>query len=195
MQIRTAKSLPETPTRRQFLGRSLAVAGACAGVLGSGSALAAMPKRKTRTLRMVNAHTWEKLDIVYYINGMYIDESLQKIDYVMRDRRVGATHKMDTHLLDDLVRLHESLGTEERIHLLSGYRTPQTNAALRARSSGVAKYSLHMEGKAADIYIPGIETRTLQLAALDMHSGGVGFYEKSHFVHIDTGRVRNWERS
>jgi len=185
---------PQTASRRQFLGRSVVAVGTCAAVLGAGDSLAALPKPEQRTLRMVNVHTWEKLDIVYYIDGMYIDESLQKIDYVMRDRRSGKTHRMDINLLDDLERLHSSFNTKERIHLLSGYRTPETNAKLRKRSKGVAKYSLHMEGRAADIYIPGIKTRHLQRAALDMRAGGVGFYKKSHFVHIDTGRVRHWER-
>ena len=101
---------------------------------------------------------------------------------------------MDRVLFDSLSRLHASLDTDEPLHLLSGYRTPETNAKLRQRSKGVAKFSLHMEGRAADIYVPGVPTRTLQQAALSMQAGGVGYYGRSGFVHIDTGNVRHWER-
>lgn len=145
-----------------------------------------------RRLRLVNAHTWEKLDIVYVTHGIYIDESLHSIDHLMRDHRAGKEHEIDTALLDLLFQLQQSLGADEPVHVLSGYRTPETNAALRKRSNGVARYSLHMEGKAADIYIPGIKTPDLQSAALDIGVGGVGYYQRSGFVHVDTGAVRSW---
>lgn len=146
-----------------------------------------------RRLRLINGHTWEKLDVVYWTHGVYIDESLEQISYLMRDHRAGKQRPIDLQLLDDMHRLYNSLDTDERIHVLSGYRTPETNAKLRKRSKGVAKYSLHMEAKAADIHIPGVPTRTLQKAALAMKAGGVGYYGRSGFVHIDTGRVRMWE--
>lgn len=180
--------------RRAFLRRAGAGLGAAA-LVGGGLPLAARAALPTeRRLSLVNAHTWERLDVVYFTHGMYIDESLAAVSHLMRDHRAGEERLMDPRLLDDLVRLHASLETEEPLHLLSGYRTPATNAKLRMRSKGVAKYSLHMEGRAADIYVPGVPTEELQRAALDMRAGGVGYYKSSNFVHIDTGEVRHWER-
>jgi uncharacterized protein YcbK (DUF882 family) len=181
--------------RRRFLGRSLAVsAGACLLAGGVSQVQADTPELVDRTLRLVNAHTWEKQDITYCIKGNYDPDNLGKIDYLMRDHRRNVATAMDVRLLDTLVRLHASLETDEAIHVLSGYRTPETNAELRKQSLGVAKHSLHMSGKAADIYIPGITTRTLHETALAMQAGGVGYYATSGFVHIDSGRVRHWER-
>ena len=181
-------------SRRAFLARAVACTGVVA-TLGAGAsgARAEVPSRERR-LRLVNAHTWERLDVVYFADGRYDEEALGRIDHLMRDRRADVSRPMDRQLIDDMVRLHGSLDTEEPLHLLSGYRTPETNAKLRKRSRGVAKYSLHMEGRAADIYVPGTSTRTLQAAALAMSSGGVGYYGRSGFVHLDTGRIRHWER-
>lgn len=163
------------------------------GMSLSGSAKAEVPQADRR-LNLVNAHTWERIDVVYFEKGRYVDEALGRIDELMRDHRADLSHLMDRRLIDDLARLHASFDTDEPLHLLSGYRTPETNAKLRRRSMGVAKYSLHMEGRAADIHIPGVGTRTLQEAALSMQSGGVGYYKRSGFVHVDTGRIRHWER-
>lgn len=197
-------------SRRAFLGRTgigaagvglgtaTRLGGGLGGGLGAAALLGAAPARAAlpaeRRLSLVNDHTWERLDIVYFTHGMYIDESLAAINHLMRDHRANEERVMDPRLLDDLVTLHASLGTDEPIHLLSGYRTPATNARLRKRSKGVAKYSLHMEGKAADIHVPGVSTRQIQKAALAMRAGGVGYYKRSGFVHIDTGAVRHWER-
>ena len=219
---RRQPSAPPSRSRRAFLGRAGAGAaglgfgaagveaaavgaigldGAAVGAagLGAGALLAAAPARADvpsadRRLSLVNAHTGELLDIVYFTHGMYIDESLAAINHLMRDHRANEERIMDPHLLDDLARLHASLGTDQPLHLLSGYRTPATNARLRKRSKGVAKYSLHMEGRAADIHVPGLSARQIQEAALAMRSGGVGYYARSGFVHIDTGAVRHWER-
>jgi len=209
---RTATAITPSPARRRFLGRAGAGLGAVGlpavgagglgaagiGAAGIGALLGAAPARAAlpveRRLNLVNSHTWERLDIVYFTRGMYIDESLVAIGHLMRDHRANEERIMDPRLLDDLVTLHASLDTDEPIHLLSGYRTPETNAKLRKRSKGVAKYSLHMEGKAADIHVPGVATRELRKAALAMRAGGVGYYARSGFVHIDTGAVRNWER-
>lgn len=169
-------------------------AGAMLGSLASGTeALAEVPEADRR-LALINAHTWERLDVVYFSQGRYDEDALTRINELMRDHRADKARIMDRGLIDDLVRLHATLDTEEPIHLLSGYRTPETNARLRKRSMGVAKYSLHMEGRAADIHVPGIGTRALQQAALAMQSGGVGYYRRSGFVHLDTGRIRHWER-
>lgn len=146
----------------------------------------------SRRLHVVSAHTGEELNVVYYTHGIHIDENIAQLNHLMRDRRANVTKAIDTNLYDQLFMLIQVLGTNEPVNVLSGYRTPETNAKLRKRSSGVAKYSLHMEGKAADIYVPGISAKQLQRAALDMNAGGVGYYSKSNFVHIDTGQVRNW---
>lgn len=152
-------------------------------------ATAAQPERR---LRLANAHTWEKLDIVYWADGEYIPEAMADINHLMRDHRANRSKAMDPKLIDQLHVLVSVLDTKERVHVLSGYRTPETNAALRKRSNGVAKYSLHMEAKAMDLNIPGISAKDIQTAAMSMKAGGVGYYGSSGFVHIDTGRVRAW---
>jgi len=155
----------------------------------TGSALDPMARRR---LHLINAHTWDDLDVVYYTHGTYIDENISQLNHLMRDRRENITKPIDPALYDQLLGLQHLLGTTEPVHVLSGYRTPETNAKLRRRSSGVAKFSFHMEGRAADIYIPGIPAKTIHEAALVLGAGGVGLYSNSNFVHMDTGPVRQW---
>ncbi|PID60950.1 MAG: Twin-arginine translocation pathway signal [Gammaproteobacteria bacterium] len=185
----TVSTTDNTAARRRFLRQGLALG------MGAG-AMAAAPlsvaATSSRRVHLINDHTWEKLDIVYYTHGMYIDESLAQINHLMRDHRVNREIRMDPQLLDQIEMLQRNIGAAEPIHILSGYRTPETNARLRKRSPGVAKYSLHMEGRAADIYIPGVDISAVRNAALDLKAGGVGYYSSSGFVHIDTGRVRTW---
>ena len=154
--------------------------------------VAALEPMSSRRLHLVNEHTGDDIDVVYYTHGIYIHESLSMLNNLMRDRRANIATQMDTTLYDQLFLLHRGLGTDEPVHVLSGYRTAKTNAKLRRRSKGVAKYSLHMEGRAADIYIPGYSARNIQSAAVSMRAGGVGLYSKSNFVHVDTGQVRFW---
>lgn len=162
---------------------------------GAQAPVAAMPQLDpvaSRRIHLVNAHTWDDLNVVYYTRGIYIDENIAQLNHLMRDRRANVSISMDTSLYDQLLRLQLALGTEEPVHVLSGYRTPETNAKLRRRSPGVARFSLHMEGRAADVYIPGIPVDKLHTAAMDMQAGGVGLYSNSNFVHMDTGAVRHW---
>ena len=171
------------------------VASAFATDTSSQAPVAQLPKLDTvasRRIHLFNAHTLDDLNVVYYTRGMYIDENIEQLNHLMRDRRANASISMDTSLYDQLLRLQLALGTDEPVHVLSGYRTPETNAKLRRRSPGVAKFSLHMEGRAADIYIPGIPVDKLHQAAVDMHAGGVGLYSNSNFVHVDTGTLRHW---
>ena len=184
---------PVCHSRRSFLAQSAGLSAAAATFVAT--TVRASAHEPDRRLRLINGHTWEKLDIVYWTHGVYIDESFEQINHLMRDHRANRELAIDRQLIDDLHRLSVSLDITDRIHILSGYRTPETNAKLRKRSSGVAKYSLHMEGRAADIHIPGISTKTLQQAALAMQAGGVGYYGKAGFVHVDTGRVRHWEQT
>lgn len=146
-------------------------------------------------LRLDNLHTGESLNIVYRIGDTYIPEALEKLDYFLRDHNTQDVVSYDPRefdvLHDVLARLHRSNGV---IDIVCGYRTPETNEALREASphSGVAEHSQHMEGHAIDIRVPGVSTARLRNAALSLHAGGVGYYPVSHFVHVDVGPVRQW---
>jgi len=189
--LATVEDRLKSPKRRVFTtGLTLGLGALAIGQTAPVAAALSLPARR---IRLVNAHTWEKLDVVYWEDGAYVSEALAAINHLMRDHRANKVKPIDENLIDQLYILVSSLGTEERIHILSGYRTPETNAALRARSSGVAKYSMHMEAKAVDINIPGIHPKRIQQNALAMESGGVGYYARSGFVHLDTGKVRNWQ--
>jgi uncharacterized protein YcbK (DUF882 family) len=145
-----------------------------------------------RRLSFRNLHTGESLDAVYWADGSYIPGALERIDTVLRDFRTGDVHPIDRRLLDLLVRLRQRLCTTEPVHVISGYRAPRTNAMLRAHSEGVASHSLHMDGMAIDLRVPGRALRDVRAAALDLGGGGVGYYPASDFVHVDVGRVRHW---
>ena len=154
--------------------------------------VAAMNPNTTRRLRLINEHTGDDVDVVYYTNGFYLNHNVAQLNRLMRDRRANAATQMDLTLYDQLYLLSEAVDIDEPLHVLSGYRTAKTNAMLRSRSKGVAKFSLHMEGRAADIYIPGYSSKKLQADAIDLQAGGVGVYSRSNFVHVDTGTVRYW---
>lgn len=195
--VSAADATPTTQyrcTRRQVLRQTGALA--LLGATGIGSALAAAagadeadPKR----LRLVNVHTQEKISVEYWKNGEYQQESLNKINMLMRDFRANEVMYMDTNVIDYLYEVYRVTGSSEHIQILSGYRSPKTNEMLRKRSNGVAKNSLHIVGKAIDFRVPGQSTRGLQRKALAMSRGGIGYYKRSDFVHIDSGPFRHWE--
>lgn len=145
-----------------------------------------------RELRFYNLHTDERLRTVYWADGRYLPDSLAEIDNILRDFRAGKVHPIDPRLLDLLWNLHRSLETHQPFQVISGYRTPKTNAMLAAHSRGVARHSMHILGKAVDIRVPGRSTRGIRDAALALRGGGVGYYPVSRFVHVDVGRVRHW---
>ncbi len=145
-----------------------------------------------RALAFVNTHTNERFNDAYWRAGSYVPDALAAINTVMRDHRTGEVYAMDPNLLDLLHRLHGLVEASAPFQIISGYRSPATNAALTERSSGVATGSLHMQGKAIDIRIPGIALTHLRDTAIGMQAGGVGYYEESNFIHVDTGRVRRW---
>ncbi len=176
--------------RRRLLGAAVSVAGGLS--LGMSSAVFAKPKSEKRNLFLKNMHTGEKLDLVYWQNGVYIPEAADAISELLRDHRQNESVAMDTGLLDLLHNLHATVDAPYGIEIFSGYRSPKTNAALAAKNSGVAKKSLHMTGQAADIRIPGVRLANVRKAALSLKLGGVGYYRKSGFLHVDTGRVRQW---
>jgi uncharacterized protein YcbK (DUF882 family) len=151
---------------------------------------------ETRTISLHHMHTSEDLTITYKVNGRYDENALAKIDTLLRDWRQDKSIKMDPHLVDLLWEVHREVGAREPIWIVCGYRSPATNSMLRKQSSGVAKFSQHMNGKAIDFYIPGVPLDQLRAAGLRAQRGGVGFYPTSGapFVHLDTGNVRHWPR-
>jgi len=175
-----------TLSRRQFLRL---------GMLAAALPLPAFASREAaeRRLGFLNLHTGEKLDLPYWIEGDYLPESLAEINRVLRDHRTGAVAAIDIQLLDLLDRVKAALGTAQPFQVISGYRSPASNSLLATNSSGVARRSLHMEGKAIDIRIPGVPLADLRRAGLMLKGGGVAYYPGSNFVHLDVGRVRTWE--
>jgi uncharacterized protein YcbK (DUF882 family) len=146
-----------------------------------------------RNLSLSNLHTGEKLKLNYWADGSYEPGALAQVNRVLRDYRTGEIHPIEPKLLDLLHTLNQNMDCNDTaFEVISGYRSPQTNAALHARSSGVASKSLHMQGMAIDIRMPGRSLTNLHDAALKMGWGGVGFYPTSNFVHVDVGRVRKW---
>lgn len=169
------------------------------GAWGAVAAAAPFPARAMqsargqRALAFYNTHTGERLRSVYWEDGAYDERSLAEIDHHLRDHRTGDVQAITPRLLDLLHELHVVLGTQEPFHVISGYRSPATNAMLASRSGGgVGKRSFHMRGMAIDVSIPGRSVSDLRRAALALRAGGVGDYPSSGFVHVDVGRVRSW---
>lgn len=175
------------PGRRDFLRKAAGLA-----------MFIAMPRQlmataeRPRKLAFVNTHTGEELETAYWNGSGYSAAALEEINHILRDHRSGEVREIEVQLLDLLHSLRESLGTREAFHVISGYRSPGTNAMLHERGRGVARQSLHLEGRAIDVRVPGIRLEDVREAALELSGGGVGFYKASGFVHIDTGRVRRW---
>ena len=179
----------EDKTRRQILRFGLA--GLCtAAALPARAALT--PAAAPRALAFENLHTGERASLVYWADGTYVPDALAEIDHLLRDFRTGETIRMERGLYDLLYALHGRFDSNAPFQVVSGYRSPRTNRALAAKSRGVAKGSLHQYGKAVDIRLPGVRLRDLRAAARSLRLGGVGYYPRSNFVHVDTGRVRYW---
>lgn len=145
-----------------------------------------------RRIRMYSGRTGESLDTIYWIEGEYIPEVLKEINHFMRDWRSDATVKMDPRNFDIIAASHRLMDVNEPYMLLSGYRSPETNAMLRSKSSGVARNSLHMKGQAADLRLKSRSVGQMARAAKTCSGGGVGTYSRSNFVHMDCGPVRTW---
>lgn len=177
-------------TWTQFRRRYFLVAGALFAIVPLSAAYA--PSSDERSLWFVHTHTGEALSIVYFQHGQYVSQSLERVNHLLRDFRTNEVHTIDPALLDILFDLHTKAQHDGPFEVISGYRSPQTNAALHSRSSGVAEHSLHMQGRAIDIRLRGFPTSRLRDLAIALQRGGVGFYLVSDFVHVDTGRVRTW---
>lgn len=145
-----------------------------------------------KALSFLNTHTGDSLKLTYFVQGQYLKDALDEINYLLRDFRTGDVHPIDPALLDQLHDLKQLFGFRKPFHIISGYRSPLTNSRLHERSHGVSKHSLHMEGRAIDIRVEGLDTRLIRSAAIRMKRGGVGYYPRSNFVHLDTGRFRTW---
>ena len=166
---------------------------AVASVQSSGASSADFPDANAHRLHLYHTHTGKHIDIVYRRGDTFLPEAEQQLDYFLRDHRTGEVRHYDPHVFDILSDLAASVGRPTaEIQIICGYRTSWSNEFLRARSSGVARGSLHMQAQAIDIRIPGVDTLTLRNAALRLARGGVGYYPRSGFVHVDTGRVRTW---
>ena len=156
-------------------------------------AVYALPaKAMERKLRFYNLHTGEKLSATYWAEGEYLPDELASIDHLLRDHRREEIAQIDRSLLDQLYMVQDKLGSKGYYEIISAYRSPLTNKKLQRNTDGVAKRSLHMQGKAIDVRLRGVETKYLRQAALKLKAGGVGYYPDSDFVHLDTGRPRYW---
>lgn len=177
-------------SRRQFLKFGLM---ACAAGM-TGLPMSAMARTSpARALGFYNTHTGERVSATYWEHGRYLPDALDEINHVLRDHRNGVVAPVSPKLLDLLHRLNGLLDSQQPMHVISGYRSPESNAMLARRSGGVAKHSLHMDGKAIDIRVPGRQLKVVRHAALGLQGGGVGYYPGSDFVHMDIGRVRQWQ--
>lgn len=174
--------------RRRFLA---GMVGATA-TLTAGPVAAAVARHRERSVAVINTHTGEQLRSVYWADGRYQPRALAAFSHLLRDHRTDEVHPVDPEVLDLLVALQGKLRFRGAFQVISGYRSPQSNALLASMSDGVATRSLHMDGKAVDIRIPGVAVRKIGKAAIGLQAGGVGMYPRSNFVHVDVGRVRTW---
>ncbi len=181
-----------TPSRRHFLRRTAQLAAAGIGTPFAGRAFATAPA--TRSLALDHTHTGERIEIAYATTaGEFFPQALERLNHFLRDHYTGEVGHIDPQLFDLLHSLQSRLHWSQPYQVISGYRCPKTNELLRTtRGGGVAGHSLHMEGKAIDIRLPGVPLPEVRDAALSLQSGGVGYYSREQFVHVDTGRVRRW---
>lgn len=177
-----------TVGRRDFLALSaMATVGLCA-IPRSGLAL---PSSR-RALSLFDPHRQQSLSVQYWVDGWYDPDALAQLNFFMRDRRNDAVVEMDAGLMDILYAIQQRIGSAEPLHVKSAYRSPQTNAYLAARSGGVARNSYHMYGRACDIEMPGYHLAGLREVAMSLEAGGVGYYPRAGFIHVDNGPVRDW---
>jgi uncharacterized protein YcbK (DUF882 family) len=189
---RDASEAPD-PTRRRLLtgAAGLLGAGAALGLAGPAAALV-RPPSMARTLAFEHLHTGERLEAAYLTRGRLDADGLAELDYILRDWRTEEVVRIDRRLYVLLDELRGRLGTDAPFQIISGYRSPKTNAMLRANSGGVARRSYHTRAMAIDVRVPGRSTWQVRDAALDLARGGVGYYPNSGFVHVDVGPVRRW---
>ncbi len=180
--------------RRSFLKSSALLASALSipalARATPAAAIASMPHE--RSLHMYNTHTGESLRSIFWAEGKFVPEAMNDINKLLRDHRNNKVAPIDPKLLFLLDQVSNQVGGNSVVHIISGYRSPETNQLLHENTNGVARHSLHLEGKAIDVRIPGRDLAALHKAALHAGGGGVGYYPDSQFVHMDTGRLRHW---
>lgn len=182
-----------TMDRRTFLTGAAALS--CVALSAAPAAPAVLRgKGNFRALNLVNNRTGEWINSVYWVDGDYIPEALQGMNHILRDWRQEKVAKMDPTVLDILAATHKLLDTREPFEIVSGYRSPETNAMLRSKSKGVASNSYHIKAMAVDIALKSRSVRQISGAGLSLKAGGVGKYSRSQFVHLDSGPVRDWGR-
>lgn len=185
-------SVPSLDVTRRDLMRMGAwgVAASVVPVIGIGKAEAS--SRGVWGISFRQAHTGESYSGVYRVGNKYLPEAFERLNYFMRDFRTGDAFPMDPRVIDILSMIQAGVGQGKPIEVLSGYRSPRTNAMLRNGSGGVARNSFHMYGQAVDLRVPGYNTAQLAKLAKGLRAGGVGYYARSNFVHVDTGDIRSW---
>ena len=146
----------------------------------------------SRSLSFVHTHTGETIHVVFKRDDVFDPAGVERLSRFLRDHRNGKMHEMDPALFDILYEIRERARADAPFHLVSAYRSPETNRMLRRTTTGVASKSLHVHGQAIDVRLPGVDTKKLRAIALELARGGVGYYEASNFIHVDTGRVRRW---
>ena len=181
-------------SRRTMLGGMVG-----AGIAAATPALMASPAiargaGNFRSLSLVNNRTAEKLTTAYWVEGEYIPEAMEAFNYILRDWREDVMIDIDPRVIDIMAATHNVLGTSEPFEIVSGYRSPKTNAMLRSRSRGVARNSYHTRGMAVDISLKSRTPREIAGAAISLSAGGVGRYTRSNFAHVDSGPMRDWGR-
>lgn len=188
----TEQSTVKTCNRRDVLQMAAGVA--TTGFLSCGliKPALAIPNGGAHRVYFRNAHTGESFNGVYRVGNKYLPEAFDQITYVLRDSRNGETFPIDPRTIDIVYVVQRMLDTNQPFHVLSGYRSPRTNAMLARVSYGVARHSLHMTGQAIDVRMDGATSANIRDAATDLHAGGVGYYPKSNFVHMDSGSFRTW---
>jgi uncharacterized protein YcbK (DUF882 family) len=177
--------------RREFLKKSILLS---TGALISPYELFAMKIPVDKTIKLYNIHTHEHLTATYWSKDHFVKEEMEKINHFLRDFRTGEIQQMDAALLDQLYAIQLIRDTTKPFQVISGYRSPKTNAMLNKTTEGVAKNSFHVKAQAIDINLPGTELKDLKKLAKFLQRGGVGYYPRTGFMHIDTGPIRYWQR-
>ncbi len=190
LNIETQSDLEHRISRRSFLGIGLLTA---ATAIVPPEVFSAFERRsEERIICLHNVYTKENIEMTYWRDGKYLPEGLAHINHLCRDARTGRVKPIKRELIDLLYGIQQKLKIEEPFHIISGYRSPRSNAILSKINKGVAKNSMHMYGKAADIRVPGYSLKGIRRAAMKLQAGGVGYYPRSKFVHVDVGNVRYW---
>jgi uncharacterized protein YcbK (DUF882 family) len=182
-----------TLSRREIIKATLwGIAGSALLPTVANASVLRMPNVGAFNISFRNQHTGEIFSGAYRVGDKYLPEAFDQINHVLRDFRNNEVFPIDPRVIDIMYMTRKKTGIEAPLEVLSGYRSPSTNAKLSRVSTGVAKNSLHMTGQAVDFRLPGYSTRRLQNVAVSLQAGGVGYYKGSNFVHVDTGRIRHW---